>query len=162
MGWDVAQRLQILSNHDQRRHAFADCRAELLGADHRRFAAARALGKSKRSFYDWLGEPVPVAPELGLDVEVLPDHRQADADRKRRDHEAVRELLDRGACKLDLPLDMESPLKLDPIPATSQWSWRASPPWRSAPPSATCDRFASLTWPPPCSRGSAPRRHISP
>jgi hypothetical protein len=73
-------------------------------------------GKGKRmkiacgSFYDWLGEPVPVAPDFGLEFEVMPDHRKADVDRKLRDHAFIRKLLDRGACKFDLPLDIESPL----------------------------------------------------
>jgi hypothetical protein len=73
-------------------------------------------GKGKRlkvacgSFYRWLGEPVPVVPDLGIAFDVQPDDRAAEVDRARRDHEFIRALMDRGACKLDLPLDMEAPL----------------------------------------------------
>jgi hypothetical protein len=34
--------------------------------------------------------------------------------RARRDHEFIGRLLDRGACKLELPLDMEAPLVTEP------------------------------------------------
>lgn len=75
-------------------------------------------GKGKRlkiacgSFYDWLKEPVPVAPDFGFEFEVLPDHRQHEEERRLRDDAFIRTLLDRGACHFDLPLDMESPLTL--------------------------------------------------
>lgn len=77
-------------------------------------------GKGKRlkiaagSFYDWLGEPVPVVPDLGIDFDVRPDDRADRVARARRDHEFIQKLLDRGACNLDLPLDMESPLNMEP------------------------------------------------
>jgi hypothetical protein len=51
-----------------------------------------------------------VPPDFGVDFQVLPDHRQADVDRKRKDHAFIRHLLDRGACMVYLPLDMEAPL----------------------------------------------------
>jgi hypothetical protein len=77
-------------------------------------------GKGKRlqiecgSFYDWLGEPVPVVPDLGFEFDVRPDDREREVERERRDHEFIRGLLDRGACQFDLPLDMESPLAMEP------------------------------------------------
>ena len=79
-----------------------------------------AKGKGKRtkipcgSFYDWLGKPVPVVPDFGIEFDVQPDHREREVARARRDHEFIRRLLDRGACKLELPLDMETPLVLEP------------------------------------------------
>jgi len=66
------------------------------------------------SFYGWLGEPVPVVPELGVAFDVRPDDRGREVERERRDHELIRGLLDRGACAFDLPLDMESPLAVEP------------------------------------------------
>jgi len=77
-------------------------------------------GKGKRlkiesgSFYDWLGADVPVAPDFGIDFQVLPDHRKADVERKLKDHAFIRKLLDRGACNFDLPLDMDAPLPVEP------------------------------------------------
>jgi hypothetical protein len=76
-------------------------------------------GKGRRlqiecgSFYDWLGKPVPVIPEMGLEFEVRPDAREREVALERGDHEYIRRLLDRGACKLELPLDMESPLVVE-------------------------------------------------
>ena len=76
--------------------------------------AGQGKGKGLRiecgSFYDWLGEPVPVVPELGAGFDVRPDAREQEVRRDRRDHEFIRELLDGGACALDLPLDTEAPL----------------------------------------------------
>jgi len=77
-------------------------------------------GKGKRlliacgSFYAWLGQPVPVVPDLGIAFDVRPDKRAGEVARARRDHEFIGGLLDRGACKLELPLDMESPLVMEP------------------------------------------------
>jgi len=68
------------------------------------------------SFYDWLGKPAPVVPELGIEFDVRPDDRAREVARERDDHEFIRELLDRGACDLELPLDMESPLLVEPRP----------------------------------------------
>jgi hypothetical protein len=88
-------------------------------AELRNLVAAGALagkGKGKRmkiacgSFYGWLGRPVPVVPDLGIEFDVRPDDRATEVVRARRDHEFIRGLLDRGACNLELPLDMESPL----------------------------------------------------
>ena len=88
----------------------------------RRLVAAGTLsgkGKGRRlriecgSFYDWLGKPVPVIPEMGLEFEVRPDDQEREVAREQEDHEYIRRLLDRGACKLDLPLDMESPLAVE-------------------------------------------------
>lgn len=76
-------------------------------------------GKGKRlkigcgSFYDWLGEPVLVVPDLGIAYDVRPDSDARSVARAREDHEFIRELLDRSACWLELPLDMESPLAAD-------------------------------------------------
>jgi hypothetical protein len=73
-------------------------------------------GKGKRmkiacgSFYGWLGRPVPVVPDLGIEFDVRPDDRAAEVARAQGDHEFIQRLLDRGACNLELPLDMESPL----------------------------------------------------
>ena len=91
----------------------------------RRLAAAGTLvakGKGKRlkiecgSFYDWLGEPVPVVPDLGIEYDVRPDTQERAVARDRDDHAFIRELLDRGACDIELPLDMESPLVVEPRP----------------------------------------------
>ena len=91
----------------------------------RRLVAAGTLtGKGKGrslkiecgSFYDWFGKPVPVVPELGVEFDVRPDGRAREVRRERDDHEFIRGLLDRGACDLDLPLDMESPLVVEPRP----------------------------------------------
>jgi hypothetical protein len=91
-------------------------------AELRALCAAGTLvssGKGKRlkieggSFYDWLGAEVPVAPEFGIDFQVLPDHRKADVERKLKDHAFIRKLLDRGACNFDLPLDMDAPLPVE-------------------------------------------------
>jgi hypothetical protein len=88
-------------------------------AELRALVAAGTLtgkGKGKRmkiacgSFYAWLGQPVPVVPELGIEFDVRPDDRGPEVARARRDHEFIQGLLDRGACNLELPLDMESPL----------------------------------------------------
>jgi len=82
-----------------------------------------STGKGKRmkiesgSFYDWLGERVPVPPDFGMEFEVLPDHREADMERKLNDHAFIRKLLDRGACSFDLPLDMDAPLAVEPPPS---------------------------------------------
>jgi hypothetical protein len=75
-------------------------------------------GKGRRlkiecgSFYDWKGEAVPVGPDVGLAFDVRPDNEAKAVERDRKDHAFIRKLLDRGGCKLDLPLDMESPLSL--------------------------------------------------
>jgi hypothetical protein len=91
----------------------------------RRLVAAGTLagkGKGKRlkiacgSFYDWKGEPVPVAPDLGVAYDVRPESEAKAVERERDDHAFIRGLLDRGSCKFDLPLDMESPLKTEPPP----------------------------------------------
>ncbi len=79
-------------------------------------------GKGRRlqiecgSFYDWLGEPVPVVPDLGIEYDVRPDSQARAVARDRDDHEFIRHLLDRGACNFELPLDMESPLLVEPSP----------------------------------------------
>ena len=66
------------------------------------------------SFYGWLGQPVPVVPELGMGFDVRPDDRAREVARARDDHAFIREVLNRGACWLELPLDMESPLDTEP------------------------------------------------
>ncbi len=81
--------------------------------------AAGALpgkGKGKRlkiacgAFYDWLGQPVPVAPDFGIEFDVQPDHREREVGRSHREHEFIRDILDRGAFNVELPLDMTSSL----------------------------------------------------
>lgn len=75
-------------------------------------------GKGRRlqiaygSLYDWLGLPVPVRSDYGEEYDVNADERAPQVTKMRRDHEFIQRLLDRGACKLDLPLDLESPLDL--------------------------------------------------
>ncbi len=82
----------------------------------------KGSGKGKQakvecgSFYDWLREPVPVPPDLGVEYDVQPDHRAREVERARKDHAFIREMLDRTACHLELPLDMEARLALDPPP----------------------------------------------
>jgi hypothetical protein len=89
----------------------------------RKLVAAGTLtsrGKGKRmkivcgSFYGWLGQPVPVVPELGIGFEVRPDDCAREVARARDDHSFIRDVLNRGACMLELPLDMESPLDMEP------------------------------------------------
>jgi hypothetical protein len=89
----------------------------------RELAAARTIkssGKGRRlklecgSFYDWLGEPVAVVPDLGVAFDVRPDAEAALVRRRRGDHELVDRLLRRSACASELPLDMESPLCTEP------------------------------------------------
>jgi len=67
-------------------------------------------------FYDWLGVPVPVVPEFGLDCEVRPDAQAPEVKRARRDQALLQKLFEKAACKLDLPLDMERPLVVEPTP----------------------------------------------
>ena len=80
----------------------------------------KARGKGRRmeiacgSFYDWIGAPVAVAPEFGMSLDVRPDSEREAVERARRDDAFIREILNRGACKLDLPLDMESPVRVEP------------------------------------------------
>jgi hypothetical protein len=76
----------------------------------------KALKIEAGSYWDWRGEAVPVSPEYGMDFEVLPDHREGDVARKNKDYLWMKELLDRGACNVELPLDMESPLRLEVPP----------------------------------------------
>lgn len=76
-------------------------------------------GKGKRlkiacgSFYDWLGEPVAAIPDFGIAYDVRPDAEARGVTRTRADHEFIRSVVDRGACNVELPLDVESPLVLD-------------------------------------------------
>ncbi len=92
-------------------------------AELRRLVAAGTLvgkGKGRRmkiacgSFYGWLGQQVPVVPELGIGFDVRPDDREREVARARDDHALIRGMLDRGACWFELPLDMESPLVTEP------------------------------------------------
>ena len=66
------------------------------------------------SFYDWIGEPVLVVPDVGIDFDVRPDAQAAEVQRARRGDADIREVLDRGACNLKLPLDMTAPLPGEP------------------------------------------------
>ena len=59
-------------------------------------------GKGKRllinvgSFYDWLGEEMPVLPDWGLDFDIVPDAKAKEVDRRRRSRERAREAVVRG------------------------------------------------------------------
>lgn len=48
------------------------------------------------SFYDWLGEPVPVLPEWGTEFEVFPDDEADEVDRLRLGRSHTQEVLLRG------------------------------------------------------------------
>jgi len=43
------------------------------------------------SFYDWLGEPVPLLPEWGMKFEILPDRRAGEVRRLQQARQAARE-----------------------------------------------------------------------
>jgi hypothetical protein len=45
------------------------------------------------SFYDWLGEPVPVFPDWGREFDILPDKKAGEVRRLRQAREAAREAL---------------------------------------------------------------------
>jgi hypothetical protein len=78
-----------------------------------------ASGKGKRmkiacgSFFDWIGVPVAVPPDLGIEYDVRPDERWREVERELKDQAFMKKVLDRGACKFDLPLDLKSPLVLE-------------------------------------------------
>jgi len=78
------------------------------------------LGKGTRlkiacgSFYYWLGEPVPVLPDWGIDVEVFADDRADEADGLTKRRTDVLDLIDRLAVRSELPFDLERPLRLEP------------------------------------------------
>ena len=97
-------------------HCAAAVACTLAGESSPAEGTLRATGKGSRlkiecgSFYDLLGQPVPVVPDYGWEFEVLPDHRKDEVERRNRDHAFIRQLLDRGACRFELPLDVESPL----------------------------------------------------
>jgi hypothetical protein len=80
----------------------------------------KGSGKGKRTkvecgaFYDWLGEPVPVVPDLGMAFDVRPDTEAALVRRRCRDHEFMQKILSRYGAEFDLPLDMERPISLEP------------------------------------------------
>jgi len=82
----------------------------------------RAAGKGKRmkiasgSFHDWIGEPMPVPPDLGIEYDVRPDDRWREVERERKSQAFIGSVLDRGACLLEMPLDMESPLVFESPP----------------------------------------------
>ncbi|MEX2225254.1 MAG: hypothetical protein WEB52_02250 [Dehalococcoidia bacterium] len=73
-----------------------------------------ASGKGKRmqiecgAFFDWIGAPVAVPPDLGIEYDVRPDERWREVERRRKDQAFIKTVLDGGACTFDLPLDMES------------------------------------------------------
>ncbi len=54
------------------------------------------------SFYDWLGEPVPVFPDWGLRFDVLPDSEADEARRLRQAREAAKEAMQRAPLGLGL------------------------------------------------------------
>lgn len=56
----------------------------------------RRLVVNAGSFYDWLGEPVPVSPQWGLEFEVFPDKQADKVRRLQEERQAAREAL-RGA-----------------------------------------------------------------
>jgi len=53
----------------------------------------RRLYVNAGSFYDWLGEPVPVFPDWGFEFQVLPDKRADEVRRLRQAREVAREAL---------------------------------------------------------------------
>jgi hypothetical protein len=121
-GWDDADLETVEGERlptDEAWYRFRDTKVrelrELAGA-----GTIRSSGKGRRlklecgSFYDWLGEPVPVVPNLGVAFDVRPDADAALVRRRRGDHELVERLLRRSACAFELPLDMESPLCTEP------------------------------------------------
>jgi len=79
-----------------------------------------ARGKGTRlkiacgSFYDWLGEPVPVLPDWGIDVEVFADDRADEAKGLTDRRTDVLDLIDRLAVRSALPFDLERPLRQEP------------------------------------------------
>jgi hypothetical protein len=62
------------------------------------------------SFHDWLGEPVPVVSDWGIDVEVFADDRADEAAGLTKRRVGVLDLLDRLAVNCELPFDLERPL----------------------------------------------------
>ena len=66
------------------------------------------------SFYDWLGEPVPVVSDWGIDVEVYPDDRADEAVGLAKRWVNALDLMDRLAVVDELPLDLERPARSEP------------------------------------------------
>jgi hypothetical protein len=62
---------------------------------------ARRLLVNAGSFYDWLGEPVPVYPEWGFEYDVRPDDEDIAPLKKRFD--GLREALQQSPAGIDLP-----------------------------------------------------------
>jgi hypothetical protein len=66
------------------------------------------------SFYDWLGDPVPVLPDWGIDVEVFADDQVDEAQGLTKRRTDVLDLMDRLAVRSELPFDLERPLPEPP------------------------------------------------
>jgi len=64
----------------------------------------RRLYVNTGSFYDWLGEPVPVFPDWGFEFEVLPDSKVGEVRRLRRARQGAREAMQRAPLGLGLDL----------------------------------------------------------
>ena len=56
----------------------------------------RGLLINNASFYDWLGEPVPVCPDWGTGYDVLPDHEAEQVERLKRERRRALEALSRS------------------------------------------------------------------
>jgi hypothetical protein len=56
----------------------------------------RRLVVNAGSFYDWLGEPVPVTPQWGLEFEVFPDKQVDKVRRLQKERQAAQEALRRA------------------------------------------------------------------
>jgi hypothetical protein len=66
----------------------------------------RRLTVQAGSFYDWLGEPVPVFPDWGFRFDVLPDRKAAEVRRPRQARETAKEAMEHAP--LGLVLDLMS------------------------------------------------------
>jgi hypothetical protein len=90
------------------------CRAELRKLASQGEIASKGRGARLRlqqgAFYDWLGETIPLVPEWGGDIEVLPDDRSDEVERRRRDYEWLRENIDGTPMRFAVPLDTDHPV----------------------------------------------------
>ena len=64
---------------------------------------------SAGSFYDWLGEPIPVLSESGCPYEVVPDRQAKDIALKQHARRLVEELFTTAPGRGELPLELEGP-----------------------------------------------------
>ncbi|MBI5284195.1 MAG: hypothetical protein HY874_03790 [Chloroflexi bacterium] len=68
---------------------------------------------SAGSFYDWLGEPMPVWSKSGCAYEIFPDSQAEEAASKQRARRSVEALITTAPGRGDLPLDLGSPWRDD-------------------------------------------------